>query len=61
MLRGNFAMSSTDAPSFEPTPSAERKRWATPVVIVASPQLNTRASTTSGVDGISSTGSPYGS
>jgi len=54
-------MSSTDAPSFEPTPSAERKRWATPVVIVASPQLNTRASTTSGVDGISSTGSPYGS
>jgi len=54
-------MSSVDTPSFEPAPTIERKRWETPVVILASPQLNTRASTTSGVDGISSTGSPYGS
>jgi hypothetical protein len=58
---GNFAMSSADAPSFESTPSAQRKHWETPVVILASAQFNTRASTTSGVDGVSSTGSPYGS
>src|ERR1700749_949273 len=58
---GEFAMSSVDTSSFEQAPSTERKRWETPVVILASAQLNTRAFTTSGVDGISSTGSPYGS
>ena len=54
-------MSSVDTPSFEPAPSTERKRWETPVVILASTQHSTRAYSTSGVDGIATTGSPYGS
>lgn len=58
---GDFAMSSADETSFDLAPSNERKRWETPGVILAAPQHSTRQYSTSGVDGIASTGSPYGS
>ncbi|MGN6817498.1 MAG: hypothetical protein ACTHJR_02370 [Sphingomonas sp.] len=54
-------MSSADETSFDLAPSNERKRWETPGVILAAPQHSTRQYSTSGVDGIASTGSPYGS
>lgn len=54
-------MSSVDSPSYELAPSIERKRWETPVVIVASTQHSTRQYSTSGVDLIAPTGTPYGS
>jgi hypothetical protein len=61
IIRGTFAMSSVDSPSYELAPSIERKRWETPVVIVASTQHSTRQYSTSGVDLIAPTGTPYGS
>jgi len=35
IIRGTFAMSSVDSPSFDLAPLSERKRWETPVVILA--------------------------
>jgi len=55
-------MSSVDSPSFDLGTSNERKRWETPVVIVASAQRETLSNAnTGGVDGIATTGSSYGS
>jgi hypothetical protein len=54
-------MSSIDNNSLQPAGATERKCWETPVVILASAQHSTRAYTTSGVDGIATTGSAYGS
>lgn len=54
-------MSSVDQVSLQSDGATERKRWETPVVILASAQHSTRAYTTSGVDGIATTGSAYGS
>jgi hypothetical protein len=61
IIRGIFAMSSVDQVSLQSDGATERKRWETPVVILASAQHSTRAYTTSGVDGIATTGSAYGS
>jgi hypothetical protein len=58
---GDFAMSSADRASNQPTDTGERKVWETPVVIVGSTQRETLSSiNTGGVDG-TSTGSPFGS
>jgi len=44
IIRGTFAMSSVDSPSFDLAPSSERKRWETPVVILAAAARETLTS-----------------
>jgi len=56
IIRGTFAMSSVDSPSFNLVPSSERKRWETPVVILASAQRETLSNlNTNAVDAVYST------
>lgn len=62
VIRGIFAMLSIDQVSVQLGDATERKRWETPVVIVASAQRETLSNVNTGaIDGVASTGSPYGS
>ncbi|WP_157093962.1 hypothetical protein [Sphingomonas mali] len=61
IIRGAFAMSSVDSPSFELAPSNERKRWETPIVIVGSAQRETLSNFNSGGIDVVYTASSIGS
>jgi len=53
IIRGTFAMSSVDSPSFDLAPSSERKRWETPVVILAAAARETLTNfNTAGADSL---------
>jgi hypothetical protein len=48
IIRGIFAMSSVDQVSLRPGGATERKRWETPVVIVAAAERQTLSNQNSG-------------
>jgi hypothetical protein len=61
IIRGTFAMSSVDSPSFGLAPSIERKRWETPVVILAAAARETLTSFNTAIPDISATSASQGS